>query len=123
MPLKKSSAPRKFPEHTAVLREVAPGEFVIVSFNRISLGRGAINFEPTLLRTKQVLTLKPDKRKEPDPLSELEKLHDIISDTIEGGRLRESDIPDDYEALVLQLEKTANSFEEIRSKMRGFTRQ
>lgn len=29
-----------------------------------------------------------------------ERLHDILSDCIEGGRLREADLPDDYQALV-----------------------
>lgn len=31
------------------------------------------------------------------------RLHDILSDTIESGRLSESDIPDDYQAIVEQL--------------------
>lgn len=31
------------------------------------------------------------------------RLHDFLSDTIEGGRLKESDLPDDYQAIVEQL--------------------
>jgi len=31
------------------------------------------------------------------------QLHDMLSDMIEGGRLTEADIPDDYEALVQAL--------------------
>lgn len=30
----------------------------------------------------------------------LEDLWDMVSDMVEGGRLREADIPDDYRALV-----------------------
>ena len=33
------------------------------------------------------------------------RLHDMLSDMIEGGRLRRGDIPDDYDALVGELEK------------------
>lgn len=33
----------------------------------------------------------------------LEKLWDTISDTVEGGRLTEADIPDDYQAIVEQM--------------------
>ncbi|TIX28859.1 hypothetical protein [Mesorhizobium sp.] len=33
------------------------------------------------------------------------KLHDFLSDAIESGRLREYDIPDDYQAIVTQLER------------------
>jgi hypothetical protein len=36
-------------------------------------------------------------------IQELEKLWDMLSDTVEDGRLKEVDIPDDYEALVLQM--------------------
>jgi hypothetical protein len=38
---------------------------------------------------------------------ELEKLWDMLSDTVEGGRLTEADIPDDYQALVSQMVKLA----------------
>lgn len=33
----------------------------------------------------------------------LERLWDMLSDTVEGGRLTEADCPDDYEALVHQM--------------------
>ena len=33
----------------------------------------------------------------------LEKLWDMLSDAVEGGRLKKEDIPDDYEALVGQM--------------------
>lgn len=36
------------------------------------------------------------------------RLHDFLSDMIEGGRLTESDIPDDYQALVETLAVCAN---------------
>lgn len=32
------------------------------------------------------------------------RLHDFLSDAIEGGRMKESDLPDDYQAIVAQLE-------------------
>ena len=35
------------------------------------------------------------------------KLWDMLSDTVEGGRLTEADIPDDYSALVRQMVKLA----------------
>jgi hypothetical protein len=35
------------------------------------------------------------------------RLHDFLSDAIEGGRLKESDLPDDYLAIVTQLETCA----------------
>lgn len=31
------------------------------------------------------------------------RLHDILSDTIESGRLTEADLPDDYQAIIQQL--------------------
>lgn len=37
---------------------------------------------------------------EQDLLAHHSKLHDMVSDMIEGGRLSEADIPDDYQALV-----------------------
>lgn len=41
-----------------------------------------------------------------DPyVAALEKLWDILSDTIEGGRLLETDLPVDYDAMVRQMEK------------------
>lgn len=39
------------------------------------------------------------------------KLHDMLSDMIEGGRLKEEDIPDDYQALVEALAALAASQE------------
>lgn len=38
-------------------------------------------------------------------VNELERLWDMLSDTVEGGRLNEADIPDDYQALVEQMVK------------------
>lgn len=35
------------------------------------------------------------------------RLHDFLSDAIESGRLKESDLPDDYQAIVAQLEACA----------------
>lgn len=35
------------------------------------------------------------------------RLHDFLSDAIEGGRLTEADVPDDYHAFVYQLEECA----------------
>lgn len=40
---------------------------------------------------------------EDDRLREYRRLHEMLSDMIEGGRLTEADCPDDYEALVEQL--------------------
>ena len=40
-----------------------------------------------------------------DLLNAYFKLHDRLSDMIEGGRLTEGDIPEDYAALVEQLEQ------------------
>lgn len=37
-----------------------------------------------------------------------DRLHDLLSDLIEGGRLKEADIPDDYQAIVEQLALLAN---------------
>jgi hypothetical protein len=39
---------------------------------------------------------------------QLEHLWDMLSDCIEGGRLTEADIPDDYKALVKQMVKLGN---------------
>lgn len=36
-------------------------------------------------------------------LAEYRRLHDMLSDMIEGGRLTAVDIPDDYDALVRKL--------------------
>ena len=38
-----------------------------------------------------------------------ERLHDMVSDMIEGGRLTRADVPDDYDALVHQLEELTGS--------------
>lgn len=35
------------------------------------------------------------------------RLHDFVSDAIEGGRLTPADIPDDYDAFVLALQEAA----------------
>lgn len=46
-------------------------------------------------------------------LGDYRRLHDMLSDMIEGGRLKEADIPDDYEAIVEQLAKLANALEDV----------
>lgn len=43
----------------------------------------------------------------PEPLATYRKLADGLSDMVEGGRLREADIPDDYQWLVATLAKIA----------------
>ena len=48
-----------------------------------------------------------------DLLNAYFKLHDMLSDMIEGGRLTEGDIPDDYAALVGQLEQCNAYYEEL----------
>ena len=40
-------------------------------------------------------------------LKEYRRLHDFLSDAIEGGRLTEADVPDDYHAFIHQLEECA----------------
>jgi len=43
------------------------------------------------------------------------ELHDMLSDMIEAGRLTEGDIPEDYAALVEQLEQcNAAYYEEVK---------
>ena len=41
-------------------------------------------------------------------ITSYQKLHDGLSNMIEGGRLTESDIPDDYQWLVESLASLAN---------------
>ena len=48
-----------------------------------------------------------------DLLNAYFELHDMLSDMIEGGRLTEGDIPDDYAALVEQLEQCNAYYEEM----------
>lgn len=43
-----------------------------------------------------------------DALHAYHRLHDGLSDMIEGGRLTEADIPDDYQWLVNSLERIGN---------------
>lgn len=38
-------------------------------------------------------------------------LHDALSDAIEAGRIRESDIPDDFRALIMHLERADKASE------------
>lgn len=49
---------------------------------------------------------KPNVHHSPQ-LEEYRKLHDGLSDMIEGGRLREQDVPDGYQWLVESLAKLA----------------
>ena len=42
------------------------------------------------------------------------RLHDMVSDAIEGGRLTEADIPDDYKAIVGQLVKCNAALENLK---------
>lgn len=44
---------------------------------------------------------------EHEALLEYGRLHDGLTDMIEGGRLNEADIPDDYQWLVETLERLA----------------
>lgn len=39
----------------------------------------------------------------PSPLEAYRKLYDIISDAVEGGRLKAADLPDDWDAIVLAM--------------------
>lgn len=48
-----------------------------------------------------------------DHIATLEALWDVLSDTIESGRLCESDIPDDYKALVEWMVACAASQEQL----------
>lgn len=43
-----------------------------------------------------------------DLCNEYQELHDGLSNMIEGGRLKKSDVPDDYEWLVFSLETLAS---------------
>lgn len=45
------------------------------------------------------------------------RLHDFLSDAIEGGRLKESDIPDDYAAIVAQLEGPCSAADDAAKKI------
>lgn len=50
-----------------------------------------------------------------DLLNAYFELHDMLSDMIEAGRLTEGDIPEDYAALVEQLEQcNAAYYEEVK---------
>lgn len=57
--------------------------------------------------------MSPQERGAPDAIAEYRKaysrLHDFLSDMIEGGRLTEADIPDDYQAIVIALEDAARA--------------
>lgn len=45
-------------------------------------------------------TIKTKAQVRWDTVKQYERLHDGLSDMIEGGRLTEADIPDDYQWLV-----------------------
>jgi hypothetical protein len=45
------------------------------------------------------------------------RLHDFLSDAIEGGRLKEADIPDDYAAIVAQLEGPCSAADDTAGKI------
>ena len=47
-----------------------------------------------------------------DLLNAYFELHDMLSDMIEAGRLTEGDIPEDYAAIVEQLEQCNTYYEE-----------
>jgi hypothetical protein len=53
---------------------------------------------------------------ESELLAAYARLHDMLSDMIESGRLREADIPNDYRALVDQLSGPCNA---AMAKARG----
>lgn len=44
-------------------------------------------------------------------------LHDMLSDMIEGGRLTEADIPDDYQALLEQIDRCNKAYDEYSKEM------
>ena len=83
---------------------------------------------PVILEAREDLsslpgvTSSPDYRlieRAPDLLETLSayrkaygKLHDILSDCIEGGRLTAADLPDDYQAIVEQLCEPCGQAEE-----------
>lgn len=46
----------KLPEWSLVIREIRPGEFIIVAFKHISNLNTQL-LKPTILKTKQILTL------------------------------------------------------------------
>ena len=48
------------------------------------------------------------------------RLHDFVSDTIEGGRLTPADIPDDYDAFVLALEEAAVTDSALKAAIAPF---
>lgn len=53
---------------------------------------------------------------QPRKLSRYHRLHELLSDMIESGRLTEADIPDDYQALVTSLELLGCIVEEPNPK-------
>lgn len=57
------------------------------------------------------------KGKEEEALREYAKLHDALSDMIEEGRLREGDIPDDYQWLADTLQTLGGYWEEEPAKI------
>lgn len=43
-------------------------------------------------------------------------LHDMLSDMIEGGRLTKADIPDDYQALLEQIDRCNKAYDEFQEE-------
>lgn len=55
--------------------------------------------------------------KELDLLTHYRQLHDGLSDMIEGGRLKEIDIPDDYRWLRIMLAEAAQMDDKIKQAL------
>jgi hypothetical protein len=55
--------------------------------------------------------------KESEYVEQLEKLWDMLSDTVEGGRLTEVDAPDDYQAFVSQMVKLVKLNDQARKSV------
>jgi len=70
-----------------------------------ALGCGCILNRPTGDDAEVAITFCPLHENADRLARVLTKLHDGLSDMIEGGRLQREDIPDDYEWLVSVLEK------------------
>jgi hypothetical protein len=69
-----------------------------------------------IVKTPLADTINSADKGEPKLLAAYARLHDMLSDMIESGRLREADIPNDYRALVDQLSGPCNA---AMAKARG----
>lgn len=48
------------------------------------------------------------------------RVHDFLSDAIEGGRITPADVPDDYEAFVLALEDSVPAHDTAREVLAAY---